>query len=167
MVMAGRDNGSNSNLLMGERIILTFWVGATWTIGYLAVPVLFHSLDDRALAGRLAGNMFHIVYLLGLVCGSLLLVSAVLRQGKACARLWRNWAVALMIILIAVSLFVLQPAMAEMKIAAVLVEGSDQAADFGRLHGISSLLYLLTSLLGLVLVIFDAAGKRGAAFGSG
>jgi hypothetical protein len=37
---------------------LTLWVGGFWAIGYLAAPMLFYNLDDRMLAGMLAGKMF-------------------------------------------------------------------------------------------------------------
>jgi len=143
--------------LLGERIILTLWVGATWSIGYLAAPVLFHALDDRTLAGQLAGQMFHVVYLLGLACGALLLFSKVARQGKAGLRDWQNWVILLMIALIAVGLFVLQPAMTEMKAAAAAHGRTLQDEGFGRLHGLSSVFYLITSLLGLILVVFESS----------
>jgi len=39
-------------------IVITLWVGALWAIGYLAAPTLFHVLDDRALAGKVAGQLF-------------------------------------------------------------------------------------------------------------
>jgi len=141
--------------LLGERIILTLWVGATWSIGYVAAPVLFHSLDDRALAGQLAGQMFHVVYLLGLACGALLLLSKMARQGKAGLRDWPNWVILLMVALIAVGLFVLQPAMTEMKVAAAAHGRTLQEEGFGHLHGLSSVFYLITSLLGLILVVFE------------
>ena len=38
-------------------IVITLWVGALWAIGYMAAPTLFHVLDDRALAGKLAANV--------------------------------------------------------------------------------------------------------------
>ena len=54
------------------------------------------------------------------------------------------------------------PVMQELK-AAGLVPGSDEAAQFGRLHGISSILYLITSLLGLYVVLTSSKGhpKKG------
>ena len=68
-----------SRLEVIERIILTLWVGALWAIGYLAVPFLFSGLDDRRLAGELAGEMFKAVGYVGLVSGIILLVTAVIR----------------------------------------------------------------------------------------
>jgi hypothetical protein len=50
--------------------------------------------------------------------------------------------------------------MAELKLSG-LVAGSESALRFGRLHGISSVLYLLNSILGLLLVA--ASGSTAAA----
>ena len=136
-----------------ERLALTLWVGAQWAIGYIAAPTLFATLDDRQLAGDLAGRMFHAVYILGMIAGILLL--ALLWRSWS-ARRWRLWALVAMVAFTAVGLFVLQPMMADIK-ARGMAPGSDLEATFGMLHGVSSILYLAVSLLGAVLV---AVGLR-------
>lgn len=142
--------------LIGERLLLTLWIGALWAIGYLAVPILFAMLDDRMLAGQLAGRMFTLVSFLGLFCGGLLLLGTLLRLGKGTLRNGRAWLLLVMLLLVAVGEFGLQPLMAQLK-AQGLIEGSAQAVQFARLHGIASVLYLINSLCGLLLV---AAGER-------
>jgi hypothetical protein len=144
--------------LIGERILLTLWVGALWAIGYLAVPTLFALLDDRILAGMLAGRMFTLVSFLGLFCGGVLLLGSLLRQGKLALRSVRVWLLVVMLLLVAVGEFGVQPLMAQLK-AQGLVEGSMQAAQFARLHGVASVLYLINSLCGLLLV--GLGGKSG------
>jgi hypothetical protein len=57
-----------------------------------------------------------------------------------------------MLLVVAVGEFVLQPIMADLK-SAGLVEGSEQAIKFGRIHGLASLLFLFNSIAGLILVI--------------
>lgn len=143
----------SSRLLIGERLLLTIWVGSLWAIGYIAVPVLFHSLEDRQLAGNVAGEMFTVVYLIGLIAGPLLLVGLWLRTVSV-MREWRFWATAAMLAFVAVGLFVLQPMMQALKAQGELIKGGELAAQFAQLHGISSTMYLATSLLGLVLVVF-------------
>lgn len=145
--------------LISERILLTLWVGGLWAIGYLAVPVLFNMLNDRQLAGELAGKMFSIISIIGLVFGVLLLIGAFYRAGDKWLRAWRVWILVAMLVFVAVGFFVLQPMMQNLK-AHGLVEGSVQATNFGRLHGISSILYMATSLLGLGLVVAGPGGKR-------
>jgi hypothetical protein len=135
---------------IGERIILTLWVGGLWAIGFLAVPVLFHSLDDRALAGQLAASMFTLINGIGLACGALLLLSAAMGEGHAWYRSWRVGVIAIMMVGMAVILFVIQPQMAALKVQ--VAAGGALGPQFGRLHGISSVISLLVSALGLLLV---------------
>ena len=136
----------------GEKILLTLWVGALWAIGYIAVPVLFGSLDDRQLAGMLAGKMFTAVSYIGLFCGSVLLVSLFKRSDNIKQEL-SFWLLLLMLVLVVIGEFVIQPQMAQLKLQG-LAEGTAAAAQFGKLHGIASILYMLNSLTGLILVIF-------------
>jgi len=132
-----------------ERLLLTVWVGALWAVGYLAVPTLFTVLDDRMLAGMLAGRMFTAVSLLGLFCGGLLLIGSWWRQ----RRLELHGGILLaMLVLVAAGEFWVQPLMAALK-AEGLSAGSATAVKFARLHGLASILYLLNSVLGLILVL--------------
>lgn len=143
-------------LIAFERILLTLWVGGLWITGYLVVPTLFATLDNRMLAGELAGRIFTLTGWLGLVCGGLLLLAMLVRSGPHWMRTWRVWALAGMLTIVALGLFVLQPQMQALK-AEGIVAGSVQAAAFGRLHGVSSILFMFNSILGLVLV---SAGIR-------
>lgn len=150
--------GTSQVLLNGERILLSIWVGALWSIGYLAVPTLFASLDDRILAGMLAGKMFTGVSIIGIGCGTALLVSFWMQSIKPLAER-RVQLLLAMLVLVVVGEFILQPQMAALK-AEGLVEGSGAAARFGVLHGIASLLYLANSLSGLVLLWLVGARRH-------
>lgn len=136
-----------SRAAVGERILLTFWVGSLWTVGYAVAPMLFAKLDDRALAGFLAGELFTLVAWVGLFCGlPLVLIQWLRGQG------WRNWRLWMLIAMLALVLLgelVVRPMMAQ----------ADGGA-FMRLHGIAQALYLAVSLLGLALVAFGPAPDR-------
>ena len=137
-----------------ETVLQTLWIGGLWVIGYVVAPILFASLDEeRRLAGELAGHMFTAINYIGLGCGTLLLAFAVLKSSGAFLKDRRIMALLTMLVLIVVSAFVLQPMMQELKSVGI-VPGSEAAAQFGQLHGVSSVLYLLTSLLGLFLLLF-------------
>lgn len=147
-------------LTAGDRLLLTLWVGGLWAIGYIVAPTLFASLDDRALAGQLAGRMFTIIAYVGLVAAPLLLLRRLVSDGAALAlRQWQSWVLVLMLVLVAVGLFVLQPMMQDLKQQGLA--GAEAAAAFGRLHGISSALYLVTSLGGLALVLAPGKVREG------
>ena len=132
---------------IGERLLLTLWVGGLWTIGYVVAPALFATLEDRALAGSLAGLMFEIIAWIGMVCAPVLLLINQLRYPQRRAN-WRALVLVAMLLLVVVGQFLLGPMMAELRAA-----GQSDAEAFARLHGLASLLYLLNSVLGLVLVM--------------
>ncbi len=132
-----------------ERILLTLWVGGMWTVGYVVAPTLFGVLDDRQMAGMIAGNLFTTMSYIGLVCGGLLFLGNTYRSG---VKDKTNYVLLLMLVLIGIGQFVIQPMMVELK-AEGLVAGSVAAANFGKLHGVSSVLFLITSIAGLILVI--------------
>ncbi len=132
-----------------ERILLALWVGALWVTGFMVAPLLFAELDDRALAGSVAGSLFTLTSYLGLLCGSLLLIINGLTVRAAN---WRAVVIVIMLLLVAIGQFVITPMVADLR-----VQGLTDSARFGQLHGIASVLFLITSVLGLVLV---AAGQR-------
>lgn len=141
-----------------ERVFLALWIGGLWAIGYLAVPVLFATLDDRMLAGMLAGKMFTILSIVGLGIGTVILVKELLLTERPLS-FWRVRLLMLMLVIVAASEFFLQPMMEALK-AEGLVEGSEAAAQFGVLHGVASVLYLINSLsgLGLLALYFRVRG---------
>ena len=132
-----------------ERILLTLWVGALWVTGFMVAPLLFAELDDRALAGSLAGSLFTVTSYLGLLCGgSLLVINAITFRAVN----WRAVALVFMLLLVVVGQFVITP-----MVVGLRDQGLTDTARFGQLHGIASVLFIMTSVLGLVLV---AAGQR-------
>ena len=136
-----------TRLLAGERILLTLWVGGLWAIGYMVAPALFATLDDRALAGTLAGVMFNIIAWVGLACGGLLLLFNQLRNARKRFNL-RAVVLMVMLALIAVGQFIIAP-----QVAAMRLDGLVNSDAFATLHGVASVAYLVTSVLGLVLVV--------------
>ena len=140
---------SSNRFLVGERVLLTFWVGGLWTIGYLVVPVLFASLDDRALAGTLAGKLFQIMSYIGLVCGMLLLLGNIFRFHRLN---WRAIVLVLMLVLVLFNELILSLLIADMRHS-----GAVGSSAFAQAHGAASVIFLIISLLGLSLV---AAGEK-------
>lgn len=144
-----------------EQLLLTLWAGSLWAIGYLAVPVLFHMVEDRHLAGELAGQMFRAVAVIGLACGLLLLVGRLGADGRAVWRQWRIGVLLAMLLLVACGLFLLQPQLAAIKAQPDWSQQAALAAQFRRLHGVSSILYMLTSIGALVLVMAGVRPRGG------
>jgi hypothetical protein len=130
------------------------WVGGLWVVGYLAAPTLFYNLDDRALAGMLAGKMFSHIAWLGLVCGGWLLVFRLSRNGMDVLKQGFFWIVLVMLVLTAAQKFGIQPLMQQLKDEAMPKDVMESLFRdrFSTWHGISSAVYLVESLLGLALI---------------
>lgn len=143
-------------------ISIAVWVGGLWAIGYMAAPVLFASLGDRQLAGMVAGKLFALIGWVGLGSAAWLLVFLVLRYGRQVFKRAIFWLVVLMALLTAASQFGIQPLMAQLKLDAMPrgVMESVLRDRFAAWHGISSILYLVQSLLGLWLVIWSGRGLK-------
>lgn len=143
-------------------ISIAVWVGGLWAIGYMAAPVLFASLGDRQLAGMVAGKLFALIGWVGLGSAAWLLVFLVLRYGRQVFKRAIFWLVVLMALLTAASQFGIQPLMAQLKLDAMPREVMESVLRdrFAAWHGISSILYLVQSLLGLWLVIWSSRGLK-------
>jgi len=139
-------------------LILTCWVGALWSIGYIAAPVLFSALSDRLLAGTLAGQLFAVVGWLGLAAGAYLLAWLRWRDQAPAGGRRLFWVVLLMTLLAAVQLFGLQPLIAQLR--AERAAGALEQGRFAWWHGVASVLYLAQSLLGAAAMLGVARRQR-------
>lgn len=135
-------------------VLLVLWIGGLWAIGYVAAPALFASLDDKQLAGNLAGRLFELGAWIGIVAAVYLLVYRIARDGGAALKTLFFWVVALMLALTAASHFGIAPLLQSLKDQAMpqAVMQSVFADRFARWHGVSSIVYLIQSALALLLV---------------
>ncbi|WP_438980114.1 DUF4149 domain-containing protein [Polynucleobacter sp.] len=138
-------------------LIAGLWVGSLLTVGYLVAPAIFSTMTDRQAAGMVAGSIFRIeAYLSLIVCIGLMVLSNLLvNRGLNQFRLIR-WILLAMLLCSVAAAFIFIPWMNTLRDNA-LAQGmpvmiSPSATLFGRLHGVSSILFMLQSLLGIYLV---------------
>jgi MFS family permease len=139
-----------------ERILITFWVGAMWVVGYVVAPTLFAMLE-RSVAGDVAGRLFGYVSMIGFICGGLLLFLALFldRRRPGWLRSWNIWILAAMLSITIFNELLVSSQLAELRLAA----GGEWVPDtplqrrFAKLHGVASALFVVNSLLGLVLLV--------------
>ncbi|MBK7424430.1 MAG: DUF4149 domain-containing protein [Propionivibrio sp.] len=143
-------------------ITLTLWVGGLWAIGYLVAPVLFATLADRQLAGLLAGKLFALIGWVGLVSAAYLLLFMLIRLGRSALKRGVFWLLVAMLVLTVLSQFGIQPLLAQLKADALPREVMESVLRdrFAAWHGVSSILYLLQSVLGLLLVVGAGRGLK-------
>lgn len=141
---------------------ITLWVGGMWAIGYIVAPVLFSGLGDRQLSGVVAGKLFALIGWIGLGAALFLTVFLLTRWGAQALKRGVFWLVVVIALLVAAGQFGIQPLMTQLKADAFPrdVMESVMRDRFVAWHGISSILYLVQSLLGLWLVVWSDRGLR-------
>ena len=135
------------NIATVRLLVVTLWAGSLWTIGYMVAPTLFGTLNDRVLAGVIAGSMFTTGAWVGMACAVVTLGLLAVSKDVTDERRKTLYIIAgAMLILLLVNHFGLRPMMAGMK------EAGDKAG-FGMMHGVSMVVYLVQSLLAVWLVV--------------
>ena len=148
------------NHLAAQRLFILIaglWVGSILAVGYLVAPAIFSTMTDRQAAGMVAGSIFKLeAYLSLIVCiGLMVLANLLVNRGLNQFKFIRWLLLAMLLCAIAAS-FILIPWMNALRDDALMqgmpVMLSPSAAVFGRLHGVSSMLFMLQSILGIFLV---------------
>ena len=138
-------------------LVATLWASSLWTIGFIVAPTLFATLSDRVLAGNIAGSMFRAEAWLSIACAVVLLALLQWSPGALEPKRRRllGALVLSMLVCALLSHFGISPLMAELKAQA---QGSSGIMDeamrsrFGMLHGVSTLIFAVQSLLAGVLI---------------
>jgi hypothetical protein len=138
-------------------LVAGLWVGSLLTVGYLVAPAIFSTMTDRQAAGMVAGSIFKLeAYLSLTVCICLMVLANLLvNRGLHQFRSIR-WILLAMLLCSIAAAFIFIPWMNTLRDDA-LAQGvpvmlSPSATLFGRLHGASSILFMLQSALGIFLV---------------
>lgn len=124
--------------------LVTLWAGSLWTVCAIVAPQLFATLPERRWAGQMAARLFHIEAWLGVVVAIALIGIFAARNAFAAGKtlLW-------LILLTAgaplASELILGPMMDAARTA-------NDMARFGKLHGLSAVLFVIACASALALV---------------
>ncbi|WP_024304020.1 DUF4149 domain-containing protein [Pseudogulbenkiania sp. MAI-1] len=135
-----------------RAITRTFWIGGMWVIGIVVTPVLF-SVLNRATAGMVAGKLFSAIAWIGLVCGAFLLVDYIWREGVRGVKSATFWLIVGMLLCTLINHFAVSPIIANLKLQMNQAAEGLFGGGFATWHAISSLIYLLQSLMGLAYIL--------------
>lgn len=121
----------------------------------ISAYVLFDSLQDKQMAGMLAGKLFTMVSFIGMGSGFYLLLHRLLQQGTAALKQAFFWTVFCMLLLVLAGHFGIQPILEGLKTQALPADVMQSvfADRFRSWHGVASLAYLAECLLALVMVL--------------
>jgi len=160
------------------RFLLLFslgsWVGAGLFVSLVVAPAAFRLLPTPDLAGALVGAALTRLHLMGIGAGLLFLALGAASSAVSQLKVGRSALVlvTLMIVLTAASEFGVTPRMYALRVQMAAAHGSIAAtpredpvrAAFGKLHGVSMSLELVTLLSGLAaffLAIRDLGRSAG------
>jgi hypothetical protein len=143
-------------------LAVTAWVGALWSVGLMVAPTLFHFIPDRVLAGSLAGRLFMYTALLGLGCGTYVLVFRLARFGTQAFRQAFFWVGLVMVVLAGVGQFGVTPILEALRAQAFPRQVMETVLRdrFAVWHGVASGLYVIQCALGAALVWLQPNAAR-------
>ncbi len=134
-----------------KNILTTLWIGGLWVIGIVVAPALFASLD-KAVAGMVAGKLFHVIGWFGIVAGIFIAIWWIWTDGLRAFQGFRLWLVLGMLFCTLINQFAIFPLIADLKPAVSHAAEGMFGGGLAQWHTISSLIYLLQSVLGLVYI---------------
>ncbi len=149
------------------RLCLALVLGLLVVSGYVVVPVLFAKAGSHALAGSLAGSVFHVANM-----GIILLAAAVtvfwLRMAKSGMVVGRlRWSLLLlMAVLVVINEYGVTPVIVDLKTQMgpidLVADDDPQRKMFGIWHGVSALVHMCAAISAALLVALGAARQSQA-----
>ena len=135
-------------------VLIALWAGALWSNG-ISAYVLFDALQDKQLAGSLAGKLFNVVTYIGFVSAFYLLIHRLAQYGTAALKQAFFWAVFVMLLLVLAGHFGIQPILEGLKSQAFPTDVMQSvfADRFRNWHGVASLAYVFECILAIVMVL--------------
>jgi hypothetical protein len=137
-------------------LIAGLWVGGLLTVGYLVAPTIFNTMTDRQVAGMVAGSIFGVEAYLSTVISVALMILANLLITRGLSHYKPIRLILLGMLICSVASFIFIPWMNTLRDQALLqgmpVMLSPSADMFVKLHGASSVVFLIQSVLGIYLV---------------
>lgn len=154
-------------------LALVVWVGGLVALGGIAAPAIFgaltaaHGPAGREMAGLVFGTVLRRFHLAAYISSAVMLLSlgAMAALGPRPSRFALRLAlVLLMTILTAYSGLVVSPKVERLRDAiggpvAALPASDARRAEFGRLHGLSTIVLGLSAAAGLALLFLEARGN--------
>ena len=127
-------------------LALMVWAVTTWITGYVFAPLMFAKWP-KIEAGLITGELLQATYLISLICAVFVLIDHRVRHAQKLLRNQNLW-----LTLIALFIVIIQYAVITPKMQALKANMLSNASAFMQLHGVSQVLYLITSLVLAVLV---------------
>ena len=132
-----------------STLALMFWAAVTWTTGYIFAPMIFAKWP-KIEAGLITGELLRTTYQISLICAMVLLIDYRIRFRQKLLHTKSLWLMLVAVFIVVIQFAVITPKMQLLK--ATMLNNAADSSQFMQLHGVSQVLYLITSLILAVLV---------------
>ena len=138
----------------GKHLPMPFWVGGTLTIGIVDIPLLFKTLD-QINAATITGQILNINAYIGIVALLLALIELGVHLKLNLLQSRKFWYALVMETVLIVNYFAIFPIIVELrtKLTDVTNRIIQHSSEFSFWHSISSILFLLTCILGALYML--------------
>ena len=129
-----------------STLALMIWAVITWVTGYVFAPLVFAKWP-KIEAGLITGELLQATYVISLICAVFVLIDYRVRYAHKLLHNKNLW-----LMLVALFIVIIQYAVITPKMQALKANMLSNASAFMQLHGVSQVLYLITSLVLAALV---------------
>ncbi len=136
------------------KLFLPIWAGSLWWM-IIVAKVLFDKIPSAFLAGIVAGQLFHYLSYFSLGMSVLIFLHLFKYHGWSSVKSSQFWLILLIAAIVLINFFGIQPTLEALKIDAQPKEVMESifADRFAMWHGISSISFLVQTLLVTILML--------------
>jgi len=136
------------------KLLIALWVGSLWWMIVVA-NVIFDKVPTSYLAGLIAGQLFEYLSYLSLIVLTFVMFRLLKGEGWRVLKNSLFWISLLILFIVLMNLFGIKPFLETLKIQALPKEVMESifADRFSLWHGLSSIAYLIHSLLATFLML--------------
>lgn len=138
-----------------SKIAMSFWIGGSCMVALVIFPLLFKALD-QITASHIVGQVLSIIAYIGVVCLLISLIEVIINHKLALLKTKRFWYIMSMAFIVIINYFAIFPLLAKLRdqlssAAHQLIAVQNNSFDFW--HSFSSLLFILTCVIGVLYLI--------------
>lgn len=136
------------------KLLIALWVGSLWWMIVVA-NVIFDKVPTSYLAGLIAGQLFEYLSYFSLIVLTFVMFRLLKGEGWRVLKNSLFWISLLILFIVLMNLFGIKPFLETLKIQALPKEVMESifADRFSLWHGVSSIAYLIHSLLATFLML--------------
>ena len=138
-----------------SKLAMTFWIGGSWMIAIVILPLLFKTLD-QITASDITGQILNILAYIGIVCLLIALVEVIINHKLSLIKTRRFWYIILMGTIVIINYFAIFPIIYRLRqkiafAAHQILSVQNNMFDFW--HSLSAILFLIICGIGLLYLV--------------